>query len=151
MLYAFCAPPFYTKFVTAPTGVPFFMQRNPKFWPYFQHAIGAIDGTQIICAPSLAMRSACRDHKGFVSQNCLFCCSFKLQFTYSYTGWEGSATDARVFHAARLSGTLEIPDGKYYLADAGFGMCPQLLTPYPGVRYHLAEWGHANLRYGPCN
>ena len=93
----------------------------------------AIDGTQIICAPPLAMQSACRNHKGFVSQNCLFCCSFKLQFTYSYTGWEGSATDARVFHAARLSGTLEIPDGKYYLADAGFGMCSQLLTPYPGV------------------
>ena len=40
-----------------------------------------------------------------------------------------------------------VPEGKYYLADAGFGACDQLLLPYRGVRYHLAEWGRANVRY----
>jgi len=28
-----------------------------------------------------------------------------------------------------------------YLADADFPHCDQLLIPYRGVRYHLAEWG----------
>ena len=42
---------------------------------------------------------------------------------------------------------LRIPQGKFYLADAGFGVCDSLLVPYRGVRYHLAEWGCANSRY----
>ena len=42
---------------------------------------------------------------------------------------------------------LVVPEGKYYLADAGFGVCDQLLLPYQGVCYHLVEWGHANVQY----
>ena len=42
---------------------------------------------------------------------------------------------------------LRIPQGKFYLADAGFGVCDSLLVPYRGVQYHLAEWGRANIRY----
>lgn len=41
---------------------------------------------------------------------------------------------------------LTIPEGKFYLADAGFGICDSLLVPYCGIHYHLAEWGHANLQ-----
>ena len=42
---------------------------------------------------------------------------------------------------------LEIPDGYYYLADAGYpDDDPRLLTPYRGVRYHLAEWSRANQK-----
>jgi hypothetical protein len=40
-----------------------------------------------------------------------------------------------------------IPDGKYYLADAGFPNCKVLLVPYRGVRYHLNEWARADQRY----
>lgn len=32
-----------------------------------------------------------------------------------------------------------IPDGKYYLADAGYHNTDYLLCPYRGVRYHLKE------------
>jgi hypothetical protein len=39
-----------------------------------------------------------------------------------------------------------IPDGEYYLVDAGYPSCNQLLIPYRGVHYHLAEWGHAGIR-----
>ncbi len=42
---------------------------------------------------------------------------------------------------------LKVQPGKYYLADAGFPLDSALLTPYRGVRYHLAEWGRADLRY----
>ena len=40
-------------------------------------------------------------------------------------------TDARVYEGA-LSDGLDIPKGKYYLADAGFPSCEQLLIPYRG-------------------
>ena len=42
---------------------------------------------------------------------------------------------------------LKVQPGKYYLADAGFPLASALLIPYRGVRYHLAEWGRADLRY----
>ena len=53
--------------------------------------------------------------------------------------------DASMHNNAWLS-DLIILEGKYYLADAGFGMCNSLLILYQGVQYHLAEWGHANVR-----
>jgi len=86
-----------------------------------------------------------RNRKGFVSQNCLFGCDFNLFFIYSLTGWEGSATDAQMYQDAREH-DLYIPGGKYYLADAGFPLGPQLLVPYHNVCYYLAEWGRANIR-----
>lgn len=42
---------------------------------------------------------------------------------------EGSATDAQVLEAALDSG-FDIPDGYYYLADAGYPVSDKLLTPY---------------------
>lgn len=61
------------------------------------------------------------------------------------SGWEGSAADGALFSNSRFT-DLAIPEGKFYLADAGFGACDSLLVPYRGVRYHLAEWGRANVR-----
>jgi hypothetical protein len=119
---------------------------QPKFWPYFKDALGALDGSHIHVAPPASQRAVHRNRKGFLSQNCLFRCSFDLQFVYSLTGWEGSAADARVYEDAR-SKDLYISDGTYYLADAGFPACQHLLIPYRGVRYHLAEWGRAGVRY----
>ena len=78
--------------------------------------------------------------------NCLFSCSFDLKFIYTLTGWEGSAADGLLWHNGLQKG-LVIPDCKYLLADAGFSANPKLLTPYCGVQYHLAEWGHAHLRF----
>lgn len=52
-----------------------------------------------------------------------------FQFQYVLSGWEGSAADSTLFHDACTT-DLTIPDGKYYLADAGFGACDVLLVPY---------------------
>jgi hypothetical protein len=68
-----------------------------------------------------------------------------MRFLYMLSGWEGSMADASLFLDARLN-DLTIPTGKYYLADAGFGSCDTALVPYRGRRYHLAEWGRANVR-----
>jgi hypothetical protein len=91
------------------------------------------------------MRPAYRNRKGFLSQNCLFSCTWDLRFTYALTGWEGSASDARIYHTAKRR-DLKIPSRCYLLADAGFPHCEELLVPYRGVRYHLAEWGRARIR-----
>jgi len=65
---------------------------------------------------------------------------------YMLSGFQGSAVDAHVYNMAHLT-DFTIPPGKVYLADAGFGACNKLFMPYCGVRYHLAEWGHANQVY----
>ena len=80
-----------------------------------------------------------------MSQNCLVCCDFDLKFTYILSGWEGSAADATVYHDAHVH-KLTIPPGKYYLADAGFPSCPELLVPFHGQWYHLTEWGRAQTQ-----
>ena len=91
------------------------------------------------------MRHVYRNRKGTVTQNCLFACSFSMLFTFCLTGWEGSATDARIFEDAQQHG-FGPPPRKYFLADAGYPLCHQLLTPYRGVRYHL--WEGAMLVFG---
>jgi hypothetical protein len=149
MLEIFSSMPFYTEHVHLPNAtdpIPPEIQNNPKHYPFFCDTIGAIDGTHIVCSPSARERAAARDRKGLLTQNCLIACSFDLLFMYVLSGWEGSAADALIFHNARQT-DFPIPNGKYYLADAGFPHCPELLVPYRGVRYHLAEWGRAAVRY----
>ena len=149
MVDIFSSPPFYTYHVKIPTvddPVPPEIQQNPKFWPYFNDALGAIDGSHIKFAAPASLHDIYQNHKGCISQNCLFACSFGLQFLYALTGWEGSATDAHLWDDATRNDFV-VPEGKYYLADAGFGACDQLLLPYCGVHYHLAEWGCANVWY----
>ncbi|KIK15624.1 hypothetical protein PISMIDRAFT_39956, partial [Pisolithus microcarpus 441] len=117
---------------------------NPKFYPFFKDAIGAIDGTHIACVPSANKRDLMHNWKGFLSQNCLIACSFNGLITYILGGWEGSVADAMVYHNAHLW-DLAIPDGCYYLTDAGFPSTLQLLVLYHGQCYYLAEWGRASL------
>ena len=149
MVNFFSSEPFYSKYVHLPganSQVLPSIHYNPKFWPFFKDALGALHGSHFASSPPRAQRPFCRNRKGFISQNCLFACSFDMLFLYAMTGWEGSANDARVWEDAR-SKNLVIPNGKYYLADAGYPSCKELLIPYQNVRYHLAEWGRAGVRY----
>jgi hypothetical protein len=70
--------------------------------------------------------------KYFFSQNCLFASSFNMYFAYLLCGWEGAASNVRVFADAKAHDFIVLP-GKYYLADAGFPVCDELLTPYHAV------------------
>lgn len=72
-------------------------------------------------------------------------CDFDFKFIYLLAGWEGSAHDSRVIRDAYEKGFV-IPDGKFYLADAGYPLTKELLVPYRGVRYHLREQEQAQLR-----
>lgn len=148
MLIFFSSPPFYTSYVRLPNEndpTPPEILNNPKFHPFFEDALGAIDGTHINCTPSAEQRQAARDRKGALTTNCLAACTFDMRFTYIFSGWEGSAPDSTMWYDARIT-SLRIPAGKYYLADAGFPTCLALVIPIRGERYHLQEWGRAQLR-----
>ncbi|KAL2318528.1 hypothetical protein Fmac_032404 [Flemingia macrophylla] len=71
-----------------------------------------------------------------------------MKFTYVLGRWEETASDSRILKdALSRQDPLIIPQGKYYLGDAGFMLKSQILTPYRGVRYHLKEYS----RRGPQN
>ena len=153
LLQFFSTPPFYNKYVVFPAigdPCPEEIHKNPKLFPFFEHAVGAIDGSHINCTPPPLSRSSYRNRKGSVSQNCLFTCTFSMLFSFALTGWEGAATDARVYEDAHEHG-FKPPPGKYFLADAGYPLCRSLLTPYRGTRYHLKEWGRVGIRYVACH
>lgn len=139
---------FYIRYVKLPstTSVPPEIQMEPKFFPFFKDCLGAIDGTHINVFVPERDTARYRNRKGTISQNVLAACSFDLRFLYVRAGWEGSAGDGRTYEDARAH-DFAIPEGKYYLADAGFPSCDTLLVPYRGVRYHLKEWGRSNQKY----
>ncbi|XP_020266423.1 protein ALP1-like [Asparagus officinalis] len=87
------------------------------------------------------MVGAFRGRKPYPTQNVLGAIDFDLKFTYVLAGWEGSAHDALVLKDAieRPNG-LKIPQGKYYLVDAGYSTKAGFIAPYRGVRYHLREY-----------
>jgi hypothetical protein len=97
MTQIFAFAPFNSKYVKQvsskdPPSSPLF--NNLKLQPFFQWALGPIDGSHIHATTCAEHHKTCCNWKGFISQNCLFCCSFDLLFSYVLTGWEGSASDA---------------------------------------------------------
>ncbi|CAK5270801.1 unnamed protein product [Mycena citricolor] len=138
---------FYKKYVHLPLDqtTPE-VKSNPKFYPYFRNCRGAIDGSHFYAWVAAEAAPQYRNRKGFLGRNVLAACNFVMLFIYILSGWEGSASDSKIYEYARER-DLAIPVGEYYLADAGFPLCDALLTPYCGVRYHLKEWGTANQKY----
>ncbi|XP_014757809.1 uncharacterized protein LOC106866691 [Brachypodium distachyon] len=68
---------------------------------------------------------------------------WNMKFLYVFPGWEGSVSDSRVLRdAMRITrqDAFVVPNGKYYLADAGYINGPGFLTPFRSTRYHLKEW-----------
>lgn len=129
-----------------PTSVHRVIAGNPKFFPYFADCLGTIDGSHLDARPPALRRFPYRDRNGNQSQNVLAACDWDMIFLFILTGWEGSAADGYLFEEAITHG-LNIPEGKFYVADAGFPLCDKLLVPYRNVRYHLREWEAAAIRY----
>jgi DDE superfamily endonuclease len=139
--------PKYIKLPVSPTEIPTAISSSPKNYPFFKDCIGAVDGTHIAAKVLKEETVAFRNRKGFLSQNVMACCDLdNLVFTYVLAGWEGAAHDGHVFNQSFNHGFC-IPEGKYYLGDAGYPLTPYCLTPYRGVRYHLNEWAKGNKRY----
>jgi hypothetical protein len=61
---------------------------------------------------------------------------FNLKFTYVLVGWEGSAHDASILNdSLNIPDGIYMPNGKFYLGDAGYGYRPGILPPLgkPGI------------------
>ena len=74
---------------------------QPRFWPHFKDAIGAIDGTHIPVVVAEKDRQVYTNRKGYTSQNVMAICDFDMRFTFAVAGWAGSVHDTRVWTDAR--------------------------------------------------
>ncbi|XP_070022515.1 uncharacterized protein [Nicotiana sylvestris] len=102
--------------------------------------IGAIDGTHIRVKVSQCEALRYRGRKDYPTQNVLVACTFDLKFTYVLAGWEGTASDSRIMkEALNRQDLLKLPEGKYYLIDAGLMLRSGLIMPYRGEQYHLKD------------
>jgi len=108
---------------------PWEIERNIKFSPYFQHVIGALDGTHIPAHVPATLATSFQNLKGYISQNFLLACSFNTIYTYVLPERKGSAHDGRVMSSAMRKG-FEISDGKSYLADTGYALRKGCWTLY---------------------
>ncbi|XP_038685894.1 protein ALP1-like [Tripterygium wilfordii] len=112
-----------------------------RFYPYFKDCIGALDKTHVRASVPIDMEERFRGPKDGTTQNVFAAVTFDLKFAYVLAGWEGSAHDSRILsNALSRTNGLKIPQGKYYLGDVGFGIRNGVISPYPGVRYHLKEF-----------
>ena len=72
----------------------------PRFTPFFDSCIGAIDGTHIpVVVPTSKVVQHTGRH-GYTSQNVMAICDFDMRFTFVVAGWPGSVHDIRVFKDA---------------------------------------------------
>ncbi|MQL74611.1 hypothetical protein Taro_006969 [Colocasia esculenta] len=123
------------------SSVPPEISSDNRYWPWFKDCIGAIDGTHFPATVPTEIRSRFRGQEEHPTQNVLAAVNFDLTFSYILAGWEGSADDSRILNDAlgRENG-LKVPEGKYYLVDAGHGISPGFMAPYPGARHQLVDF-----------
>ncbi|XP_035822306.1 uncharacterized protein [Zea mays] len=114
-------------------------------WKNFKNCLGALDGTAIKVIVPTHLKGRYRSRKADIVTNVLGVCAPDMQFIYMLPGWEGSAHDGRVLRDAisRPNG-LRVPQGCYYLVDAGYTNANGFLAPYRGQRYHLGGWTAQN-------
>jgi hypothetical protein len=120
---------------------------DPKFKRYFKNCMGAIDGTLIpaFIPNDAAEQKKWRCRKGFLSQNVFVACNFDMTVSYVLAGWSGSAHDSKVLADAMTKG-FTVPETRYYVGDAGYGLKENVLSPYRGYMYHLKEWQSTHKR-----
>ncbi|KAL5565312.1 hypothetical protein UlMin_028476 [Ulmus minor] len=66
--------------------IPDEIRWNPKYYPYFQNCVGAIDGTHIAAHAPTDVANNFRGRKSTITSNMLAICSFDMLFTYVVTG-----------------------------------------------------------------
>ncbi|WVZ92066.1 hypothetical protein U9M48_038161 [Paspalum notatum var. saurae] len=126
----------------ATSATPTKILHSPRWNPFFKDCVGAIDGTHILARVPASEKAAFLGRKQTTTQNVMAAVDFDLMFTYVLAGWEGSAHDALILaDALERDDGLTVPQGKYYLVDAGYAAKPGFLPPYRATRYHLREFG----------
>lgn len=128
------------------------LSNDPRYWPYLQGCIGAVDTTTIPIAIPLHERAAWRDSDGRVSQKALVCCDFDRNFTFIYPGMKGSCSDSEVLKKA-FNGenglAAHMPKSCYLLGNANFPVSRFVLAPYTGRLVHTERGRTLRLRALP--
>ncbi|XP_072146817.1 uncharacterized protein [Setaria viridis] len=125
--------------------------QSPRFSPYFDNCIGAIDGTHVPVIVPVDKVVQHTGRHGYTSQNVLAICDFDMRFTFVVAGWPGSVHDMRVFKDALIKYGDKFPhppEGKFYLVDSGYPNRPGYLAPYKGTKYHIPEFRQGPLPRG---
>ncbi|KAK1661910.1 hypothetical protein QYE76_050069 [Lolium multiflorum] len=133
----------------ASMNTPTKIKNSYRWFPYFMDCIGAIDGTHVSAKVPRSMSATFRGRKHYTSHNVITAVDFDMRFTYVLAGWDGSSHDASILAdiMSRPDG-LQIPDGKFYLGDAGYACRPGILPPFKKTRYHLNEF---SAKHRPLN
>ncbi|XP_059659068.1 protein ALP1-like [Cornus florida] len=123
--------------------IPNKIRESSRFYSYFRHCVGAIDGTHIPATLPASTQLPFRGRKGYTTQNVMAVCDFDMRFTYVLAGWEGSANDSRILNECTENAAMNFPAppaGKYYLVDSGYANKPGYLAPFRGHTYHFQEY-----------
>ncbi|KIK92735.1 hypothetical protein PAXRUDRAFT_37209, partial [Paxillus rubicundulus Ve08.2h10] len=78
----FTSDPFYSsqvKFPSSATPISDHIICDPQF-QFFDQCIGAVDSTHIHVFVPAEQQIHMHNHKGFLSQNCIFICNFEFSF-----------------------------------------------------------------------
>ena len=86
---------------------------DPKYYPYFDNCLSALDSTYILIHTPLEEQSRYHNQKGTLSQNVLAVCDFDMQFVFVLPSWEGSAHNKRVLSNAQSHHNFDTLKGKY--------------------------------------
>ncbi|KAK1603782.1 hypothetical protein QYE76_027455 [Lolium multiflorum] len=123
----------------ASMNTPTKIKNSYRWFPYFRVSTKSC---------SFYLSDVC-GRKHYTSQNVLAAIDFDMRYTYVLAGWEGLAHDASILadNLSRPDG-LQIPEGKFYLGDAGYACRPGILPPFRKTRYHLNEF---SAKHRPLN
>ncbi|XP_052110245.1 uncharacterized protein LOC127741559 [Arachis duranensis] len=111
---------------------PFSQDRMDERWKWFKVNILEADKPRY------------QNRKGDITTNVLGVVAPDMQFIYVLAGWEGSSADSRVLRDALFRNGFSVPQGHYYLCDAGYMNYEGFLAPYRGQKYHLSEFNPHN-------
>jgi hypothetical protein len=95
---------------------------------------------------SKSQSAAYRGRKHYTTQTVLAVVHFDLKFTYVLAGWEGSSNVANILNDSRnRPDGIQLPEGKFYLGDAGYACRLEILLPFRKTWYHLNEFSPRNI------
>ncbi|XP_044347875.1 uncharacterized protein [Triticum aestivum] len=126
------------EFISPPSlETPTRIAGDPRWDPYFKVQASSCKNVE----------TAFRGKKLVASQNVMAAIDFDLRFTHVLARWEGSAhDDAVLVDAIECENGPCVPQGKFYLVEAGYGAKPGFLPPFHSIQYHFTVWGNNHVR-----
>ena len=140
ILFTLSSPPFYSKYVYLPsdtTPIPNEIQNDPKFYSFFEGALGAIDGTHQLLPLFVWLSSSLHGTKMEASHRTAWHVAL-LIYIFSMCWVDGSWCCSIQWC---VSDWFVCVGWKVLPSRCRLWSIDALLVPYWHVHYQLAEWG----------